>query len=85
MLRFLHVITALESGARGYILKGIAGPTLIMTVRAIAAGDSYITPDLAARLLASPLLKSKPVNASGVSIPQLTVRENQYCAKSRSD
>jgi two-component system nitrate/nitrite response regulator NarL len=45
------VTSALQAGARGYILKGSSGPELVETVRAIAGGDLYVAPSLAARLL----------------------------------
>jgi DNA-binding NarL/FixJ family response regulator len=45
------VSSALQAGARGYILKGSSGDEVVATVRAIARGDSYVAPNLAARLL----------------------------------
>lgn len=47
------VSAALDAGARGYILKGIGGPDLVRTVRQIAAGETFITPEFAVRLLAT--------------------------------
>lgn len=47
------VSAALEAGACGYVLKGISGRDLISTVRAIQNGDTYVTPELAARMLRS--------------------------------
>jgi two-component system nitrate/nitrite response regulator NarL len=47
------VSAALESGACGYVLKGISGNDLIHTVCAVQNGDIYITPALAARMLKS--------------------------------
>jgi DNA-binding NarL/FixJ family response regulator len=46
-----HVMSALQAGARGYILKGSSGDEVVEAVRAIAKGDSYMAPNLAARLL----------------------------------
>lgn len=46
------VLTALKAGARGYILKGVSGDELIKIVRAVNAGEAYVTPGLAATLLA---------------------------------
>jgi DNA-binding NarL/FixJ family response regulator len=46
-----HVMLALQAGARGYILKGSSGHEVVEAVRAIAKGDSYMAPNLAARLL----------------------------------
>jgi DNA-binding NarL/FixJ family response regulator len=45
------VLAALKSGARGYILKGVSGPVLTGIVRSVYAGESYVTPSLAASLL----------------------------------
>jgi len=45
------VMDALKAGASGYILKGVSGTELIRIVTNIYAGDSYITPSLAANLL----------------------------------
>lgn len=45
------VMAALQAGARGYLLKGSSGPELARVVRAVHAGESYVSPGLAARLL----------------------------------
>lgn len=45
------VISALKAGARGYMLKNSSGLELIEAVRDIARGNSYVAPNLAARLL----------------------------------
>ncbi|UCE32263.1 MAG: response regulator transcription factor, partial [Burkholderiales bacterium] len=45
------VLAALEIGARGYVLKGIGGMELVDVVRAIHRGESYVSPDLAGRIL----------------------------------
>lgn len=45
------VLAALKAGARGYILKGVSGADLIKIVRDVYAGESYVTPALAASLL----------------------------------
>ncbi|TAX91126.1 response regulator transcription factor [Rhizobium leguminosarum] len=46
------VLMALRSGARGYVLKGVPATTLIEVVRGVIAGESYVSPALAARILA---------------------------------
>ena len=71
-----HVSDALEAGARGYILKGVGAQELIRTVHAVNQGDSYVTPQLAARLLS--MMKSpQAAPASGNDLPALTRREEQ--------
>ncbi len=42
---------ALEAGARGYLLKSVRRAILIEAVRAVAAGQRYLPPATAARLL----------------------------------
>jgi DNA-binding NarL/FixJ family response regulator len=46
-----HLIAALKTGARGYILKGVAARELIRILKAVADGESYVPPALAASLL----------------------------------
>jgi two-component system response regulator NreC len=45
---------ALQSGARGYVIKQSAASELVTAVRAVVAGDTYINPGLGARLAAEP-------------------------------
>lgn len=45
------VVAALEAGAVGYILKGIESLQLITAVKNVAAGDSFVSPNLTLRLL----------------------------------
>lgn len=71
------VTAALEAGVRGYILKGISGPDLIKTIRSVVGGETYITPDFAARLLALPTQKQKAAAHPAVSRPDLSAREEQ--------
>lgn len=46
-----HLIAALKTGARAYILKGVMARELLRILRAVAAGESYVPPALAASLL----------------------------------
>jgi DNA-binding NarL/FixJ family response regulator len=46
-----HVAAALEAGAQGYILKRSSGRQIVEAVRAVARGELYVTPNLAAQLL----------------------------------
>ncbi|MBB2908155.1 DNA-binding NarL/FixJ family response regulator [Rhizobium sp. RAS22] len=45
------VMTALRSGAKGYVLKGVGSRALADIIRTVAAGDSYVAPTLSARLI----------------------------------
>lgn len=70
------VLSALQAGARGYILKGVGGEELISIVRAINRGESYVSPDLAARLLVE-AQSAKLHDAPPDPIAGLTAREEQ--------
>jgi len=45
---------ALQSGARGYVVKQSAASELVQAVRLVVGGDTYINPSLGARLAAEP-------------------------------
>jgi RNA polymerase sigma factor (sigma-70 family) len=55
-----NVIAALEAGAVGYILKGIESAHLISAVKSVAAGDSFVSPNLTLRLLSGVREKLMP-------------------------
>ncbi|WP_295557668.1 response regulator transcription factor [uncultured Hyphomicrobium sp.] len=74
--RMEDVTAALEAGVRGYVLKGIGGPDLVRTIRSVASGETYITPDFAARLLAAPATRSKERDERA-PLEALTIREEQ--------
>lgn len=67
------VMEALKAGASGYVLKGVGGDELISTLRDIVAGQSYVSPALAARLL-SAMRKPKAPKPED-ALEQLTDRE----------
>jgi DNA-binding NarL/FixJ family response regulator len=48
------VSRALQAGARGYLLKGATRATLADAIRAVHAGQRYVPPDLADRVLPRP-------------------------------
>ena len=58
-------LKAMEAQVRGYVLKENAGPELLSCLRAVAAGETYISPGLSGLLLkrinaAAQLRQSKP-------------------------
>jgi two-component system nitrate/nitrite response regulator NarL len=81
ILTVLHdeetVSAALQAGARGYILKGISGPDFIRTVRNIDRGEDYVTPSLAARLLATAKANNADRERDVNPLTLLTAREEQ--------
>jgi two-component system, NarL family, nitrate/nitrite response regulator NarL len=71
------VTMALKLGARGYILKGVGGAELVAIVRAVHDGGSYVSPSLAAKLLASFDHLAGKESTNDVSLESLTAREEQ--------
>jgi DNA-binding NarL/FixJ family response regulator len=71
------VTAALRSGARGYVLKGVAARELAEIVRSVAAGDVYVTPHLAATLLFDLTSPSGPKSGGPRLLDELTERERQ--------
>jgi len=73
-----HLMTALKIGARAFILKGVAARELIRILHAVAAGETYIPPALAASLLLemrhSP---AQPVKEAEDPLSDLTARERE--------
>jgi DNA-binding NarL/FixJ family response regulator len=76
------VIAAMEAGARAYVLKGICGPELLATIRAVSRGETYITPQIAARVLAKMQRRTtgNPAKARGFET-ELTIREEQIMSQ----
>lgn len=70
------VTAALQMGARGYILKGVGGKELIKIIRSVHQGESYVSPDLAARLLLE-MGTTEVASVSRDPLSDLTAREEQ--------
>ena len=68
-----NVASALQAGARGYILKSSGGSEVVEVVRTIAQGNSYVAPNLAARLLMTRPSPTKTVVTD--NLRDLTCRE----------
>jgi two-component system NarL family response regulator len=60
---------ALEAGARGYLLKSVRRAILIEAVRAVAAGDRYLPPTTAARLVEA--MEAEPLTAREFDVLRL--------------
>lgn len=71
------VLSALQAGARGYVLKGVGARELVELLRGIAEGASYVSPELAARVLTAmkqPAGDGRPIDDP---IAALSNREEQ--------
>jgi two-component system, NarL family, nitrate/nitrite response regulator NarL len=71
-----HVVLALKTGARAYILKGVSARELVSILRAVGAGAGYVPPALAARLLAE-LTGGATARPVADTLSELTEREYQ--------
>ena len=66
---------ALNSGAQGYVLKGVGSRTLAEILKSVAAGERYVSPTLSARLLSA---LSTASQASPLA--ELSTREREILA-----
>lgn len=70
------VLQALESGATGYILKGVAAPDLIAALTAIGRGETYLDPRAGALLFNAMKSQSQERDTSH-QLRMLSAREKQ--------
>ncbi len=61
------LLTALKAGARGYVLKGVAATDLAQVIRAVYAGEVYVTPTMAASLLIEMATGPAPSNTGAAN------------------
>jgi len=66
-----YVQQMLHSGASGYVLKQTAGDVLIMAIRTVAAGGTYLDPAVAGKMFES------GATIAGASGDELTPRERE--------
>lgn len=72
------VRTALALGARGYVHKDVGGLELATAIRAVHAGEAYVSPGLAALLLAQDRSQPPDLVSDGPPLAAgMTARENQ--------
>jgi DNA-binding NarL/FixJ family response regulator len=68
------VFTAMQAGARGYLLKGAEQDEITAAIRAVVAGQAIFGPGVAARVLAH---FSAPPAPAALPFPELTGRERE--------
>jgi two-component system, NarL family, response regulator DegU len=67
-----YVFDAVKAGAMGYLLKDVPAPDLVDTIRRVYAGESFIQPSVASKLLAELGRRSR-----GPADEELTARERE--------
>jgi two-component system nitrate/nitrite response regulator NarL len=70
------VMSALDKGAKAYVLKGVGSRALADIVRSVAAGETYVSPTLSARLL-SDMSSAAAMAKQSNPINELTSREHE--------
>lgn len=71
------VTASLAGGAQGYLVKGIGAGALVDAVRALARGEGYVAPTLAARLLTEHRHDPPEAEPRRHLLDQLSLREAQ--------
>ena len=69
------IFSALDEGAAGYVLKGVGSDELSSVVKSVAAGQSYVSPSLAARVLRG--IRDGGKNTPKQLLASLTDRETE--------
>jgi DNA-binding NarL/FixJ family response regulator len=67
---------ALRNGAKGYLLKRAVAEELLLAVRAVARGDTYLSPEVAGPLL-TPLVEGQAPAEAATPLDRLTSRERE--------
>lgn len=70
-----HAVSVLEAGARGYVLKGSSEEELLQAIRSVHAGETYITPSFATKVVSG--LRTASVRRATAAALRLTNREEQ--------
>jgi len=70
------VFTAMQAGARGYLLKGAEQDEIAGAIRAVVAGQAIFGPGIATRLLDHFTAPTAPLTSDDV-FPELTSRERE--------
>ncbi|MDF1512980.1 MAG: response regulator transcription factor [Anaerolineae bacterium] len=74
------VFDAVRNGASGYLLKGTPRAQLVAAVKGTAAGESFVDPKVAGRLLDHIAMRGAPA-ADSTLVDSLTEREREVLAQ----
>ena len=71
------VVGMFQAGASGYVLKKSAVDELVQAVREVAAGQLYLSPQIAGTIMADYMRRLEDDSASSSSMAALTARERE--------
>lgn len=74
-----YVLDAIAAGARGFLLKRCSGAELVRAVRAVAAGDSILAPEVTRAVLAR-VRAAGPHGEHDLTVYALSARESDVLA-----
>ncbi|HSR28936.1 MAG TPA: response regulator transcription factor [Anaerolineae bacterium] len=73
-----HVFEALKAGAKGYLLKASAGANVVDAVRAVHAGQRYLSPEILDRVVESSLTRQlEKLEEKKAPLARLSPRERE--------
>ncbi|MGH2633651.1 MAG: response regulator [Tepidiformaceae bacterium] len=72
-----YVYEAFKAGASGFLLKDVSPERLVEAIRAVASGDTLLSPAVTRRLVESFLLKRPPTPKANDAAASLTAREQE--------
>jgi len=72
-----YVYEALKAGASGFLLKDASPEDLVAAVRAVAAGDAPLAPQVTRRLIEEFVTRPRPGDGSHPALAELTERETE--------
>lgn len=70
-----HAVRALDAGASGYVLKGSSMADLLLAIRSVRAGETFITQGFAGKVIAA--LRNAQVRRAAAQAIKLSIREEQ--------
>jgi two-component system, NarL family, nitrate/nitrite response regulator NarL len=70
-----YALSALEAGAKGYVSKSCTVNELVSAIEAVLAGETYVSQNFAARVIAA--LRNASVRKVAAEAMKLSVREDQ--------
>jgi two-component system, NarL family, nitrate/nitrite response regulator NarL len=85
-----HIVSALDAGAKGYVLKGTSSDELVRAIVSVSNGNTYVSPELAGKLLSSNRDKTNAQIEAEERLRALSAREVEIlnllnCGNSNKD